>query len=170
MWHIPCFGDLGFYLSRCGRLFQILFNERLKHFEGLSPDKQLAIEKECRRTSDTQKRRYSGFTFHLLQMLSGIETLIEGLAFESQLFGVAFKLSVSKSQRGTGAGKELVMIFPELCLFSGALRRLSRNLRRLTENSKVAVNKSNLSRTNVFFIEQGQSRLPEFAAETASEI
>jgi hypothetical protein len=34
----------------------------------------------------------------------------------------------------------------------------------------VAVDKFDLSRTNVFFIEQGQSCLPEFSAEATSEI
>ena len=138
--------------------------------KGLSPDKHLAIEKECRGSSGTQKKCYSGFTFHLLQLLSRIETLIERLAFKSQLFGIAFKLSVGESQRGTGAGKELIMVFPKLSLFSGALRALSRNLRRLTENSKVAVDKFDLSRTDVFFIKQGQSCLPEFSAEAASKV
>jgi hypothetical protein len=138
--------------------------------KGLSPDKHLTIEKKCRGSSGTQKSTYSGFTFHLLQLLSRIETLIERLAFKSQLFGIAFKFSVGKSQRGTGAGKELIMVFPELCLFSGALHRLGCKLRRLTENSKVAVDKFDLSRTNVFFIEQGQSCLPEFSAEAALKV
>ena len=138
--------------------------------KGLSPNKQLAIEKECRGSSGTQKSTYSGFTFHLLQILSRIETLIERLAFESQLFGIAFKFSVGKSQRGAGAGKELVVLSPELSLFSRALRPLGRKLRWLTENSKVAVDKPDLSRTDVFFIEQGQSCLPEFSAEAALKI
>jgi hypothetical protein len=103
-------------------------------------------------------------------MLFRIETLIEGFYLESQLLRIAFELRVGKTQRGTGAGKELVMVFPKLSLISGALRRLGRKLRWLAENSKVTINKFDLSRTNVFFIEQRQSCLPEFAAEAAAKV
>ena len=62
------------------------------------------------------------------------------------------------------------MIGPKISPFTGALCGLGSSRRMLSQNSKMPIDKFNLSRADVFFLDQGQGCLPELTAEAALEV